>query len=352
MSRASSAASPSPSPRWDEDGYAAAGLLTRAQAVAGSGAGSGAGPGPGPSCGIGSGTRLSDAALAWRVDSRRWTRLHRGVYLTRTGPIDWHTRACAAVLAAGPEAALRGGSAAYAWGLVERPGRTIELLVPATRQVVAPPGIDVRRTRVPYVVRGMPPRVTVERTLVDLAQTLSTDELAAILARAIGDRLTTRERVLAELGSWARHGRRAIVRGMLSDVGDGAQGALEVRFVRGVLRAHGLPIGRAQVPLGELGGQIGGQIGELGGQISGQDSGQTGGHPGRQRMDRAFEAQRLLVELDGLRFHRGRALVTDRAKSRRAVAADWAVVRYGWEETVPHACATAAELELLLQARG
>jgi len=247
--------------------------------------------------------------------------------------------------------------------LVERPGRTIELLVPATRQVVAPPGIDVRRTRVPYVVRGMPPRVTVERTLVDLAQTLSTDELAAILARAIGDRLTTRERVLAELGSWARHGRRAIVRGMLSDVGDGAQGALEVRFVRGVLRAHGLPIGRAQVPLGELGGQIGGQIGELGGQIggqigelggqiSGQDSGQTGGHPGRQRMDRAFEAQRLLVELDGLRFHRGRALVTDRAKSRRAVAADWAVVRYGWEETVPHACATAAELELLLQARG
>jgi hypothetical protein len=61
---------------------------------------------------------LSDAAMQWRVTSRRWVRLHPGVFLTKPGHQDWEVAATAALLSTlsgAPEAdaALGGRSAAY-----------------------------------------------------------------------------------------------------------------------------------------------------------------------------------------------------------------------------------------------
>ena len=39
------------------------------------------------------GLGLTHRALRWRVDSGRWQRLHSGVYLMSSGPVDWITRA-------------------------------------------------------------------------------------------------------------------------------------------------------------------------------------------------------------------------------------------------------------------
>lgn len=69
---------------------------------------------------------LDDEFLRWRVQSRRWLRLHPGAYLTLPGKEGWRTSAFAVLLAAqstAPEAdvAFRADSAAHWWGLRRDP---------------------------------------------------------------------------------------------------------------------------------------------------------------------------------------------------------------------------------------
>ncbi|MBC7291890.1 MAG: type IV toxin-antitoxin system AbiEi family antitoxin domain-containing protein, partial [Actinotalea sp.] len=50
--------------------------------------------------------------VAHQVRTGRWQRLHQGVVVAHSGPVDWRTRAWAALLYAGPGAALSHASAA------------------------------------------------------------------------------------------------------------------------------------------------------------------------------------------------------------------------------------------------
>lgn len=61
---------------------------------------------------------------------------------------------------------------------------------------------------------------------------------------------------------------------------------------------------------------------------------------------------RVLVELDGVRYHQGAAMADDRLKSNRAAAMGWVILRFGWPETVARPCRTAAELAGLFWMRG
>jgi hypothetical protein len=94
---------------------------------------------------------LSDDVLRWRVTSRRWVRLHEGVFLTVPGRDDWRTTSWAALLAVDTStpaaAAYAGLGAAFLWGLRPRPPRVTELVVPHDRRVVAPADSTIRRTR-------------------------------------------------------------------------------------------------------------------------------------------------------------------------------------------------------------
>jgi hypothetical protein len=273
---------------------------------------------------------LTDRALAWRVESGRWQRLHSGVYLNRPGPIGWLTHASATVLACGPGAVLVDDSAAFLHQLVQSPGPVVCLAVPAARRVISPQGARVRRARaVESSGSRWPPRTGVEATVVDLAVTSSPDDLTALIGRCIQAGLTSADRLLRELSRRGRHRQRALVVEILADVRGGCESALEVRFLRDVLRRHGLPPGEGQYPLSAIDPELGGR-----------------------RADRAFVSERVLVELDGARFHQGAVLARDRFKSNRVSAFGWIVVRYGWPETVDQPCRTAVEFALLLRARG
>ncbi len=59
----------------------------------------------------------NDAQIERLIRRREWARVHRGVYVTHTGPLSWSQRAWAAVLFHDPSA-LDGRSALAAYGIL------------------------------------------------------------------------------------------------------------------------------------------------------------------------------------------------------------------------------------------
>ncbi len=122
-----------------------------------------------------------------------WRTLRRGVY-AHAGALDsWELRASAAVLAAGPGAALSGRSAAYVLRLLESRPQTIDVTVPFGRRgsngTHRARSLGETDTR---VINGL--RVTCgERTLIDLAGSVPVSTLEGALDRGLlAGRFTTR----------------------------------------------------------------------------------------------------------------------------------------------------------------
>jgi hypothetical protein len=116
--------------------------------------------------------------------------------------------------------------------------------VPTDFPVSSPSGARVRRSaRLDSRVDQLrwPWRTTVEDTILDLGATVPSDELFALLGRGFQRRLTSEQVVLSRLSERGRHPRRSLIVSVLSDVADGAESAMEVRYARDVERAHGLP---------------------------------------------------------------------------------------------------------------
>ena len=259
----------------------------------------------------------------------RWVRVHRGVFQTQPGRDDFWTTALAGHLACGPDAAWSHDTAAYRWGIISTPPRRIELLVPADHAVRAPSGCVVRRLhRLDQRVDPLrwPWLTTVEETVLDLAQTGSVDRMFAVLGRAFQRGLTDEEALLRRLDARAKHGRRALLVAVLADVGNGAESAMEVRYLRDVERAHGLPVGARQMAT----------------------------EPGRrQRHDVGYPEQRVLVELDGRLGHEARGdRVADGLRDRRSATTGWLTVRVFWRDVTTGTCALAAEMVTVLRSRG
>jgi predicted transcriptional regulator of viral defense system len=99
-------------------------------------------------------------------------------------------RSLAAVLAAGPDAALSYGSAGAHWGL--RPAKGSRLHVTTARQLRSRSNVQFHRDRLPRdevtVVRGVPV-TTVPRTLFDLAAVLDRHRLERAANEAEARRL-------------------------------------------------------------------------------------------------------------------------------------------------------------------
>lgn len=272
---------------------------------------------------------MTESALTWRLDRGTWVRVHAGVYLTTPGRDDWWTGAVAAHLACGSRAAWSRDTAAYAFGLVRRTPRLVELIVP--HDVVAPTlsGARVRRSR--RLGQRVDPlrwpwRTTVEETLLDLAEDGSVDETFALIGCAFQKRLTWEQALLSRLAARRRHPRRALLNEVLSDVADGAESAMEVRFVRDVERAHGLPVGRRQLP-----------------SVAG----------GAERHDVAYDEVCLLVELDSRLGHEGReARVRDGRRDQRGATVGWLTERVFWADVAVAPCDLAAELAAIFRVRG
>lgn len=272
---------------------------------------------------------MTPRQVEWLVASGRWRMVFRGVYITHMGPVEWLTRASAALLACGDGAALSHASAARVNGLTDRDPPGVEVLVPAHRRVVGRWAVVVRtRRNLDQAVHcgTWPPRTSIEDTVLDLAAASTADEAISWVARACQRRLTSPARLGSALSRRGRHRWGALLGLALVDVADGAESVLELRYVTGVERSHGLPAAARQ-----------------------RNSMRAGR---RWRDDNAYEQQRVLVELDGRLGHVGEGAFRDRSRDNGALLDGWVTLRFGWQDVTQRPCLVAADVATVLRDRG
>ena len=262
------------------------GILTRAQALA---------------------SGMTDEMIEANLVAGRWGRLFPGVYASFSGPPPRPAQLWAAVLRAGRDAVLSHETAAELAGLMDRPSAKIHVTVPSTRTIYRIPGVLVHRS-----VRGglsrhpsrTPPQTRVEETVIDLTQTARcVDDAMGWLARAVGARVTTTDRLRAAMLQRSRLRWRALLRSALEDVGTGCHSLLEIKYFRHVERAHGLPVADRQAVR--------------------QRSGR------REFDDVRYRAYRTWVELDGVAAHPQSERFRDMRRDNAFVEEGGAPLRYG-----------------------
>lgn len=282
------------------------GLVTRAQALGGG---------------------ISPKAIECHLATGRWVVVHPGVYLTTPGREGWDVRAMAALLWAGDGAALHLQSAGFSWALMRVEPPIVQVVVPAERRVRDTGGVAVSRSRhIPARTDSYawPHRTAVTETVFDLAIGHPVDRGVTLAARALDLSLCTTADLAASLRARARFPNRALLLETLTDVHAGSESAAEVRYVRDVERAHGLPSGRRQVPVGD-----------------------------GKRRDVEYDEFSLVVEIDGRLGHaRWADRQRDGRRDRGAAATGRLTVRVFWPDLVPSPCALAAEVGVILMTRG
>jgi very-short-patch-repair endonuclease len=278
--------------------------------------------------------QLLDAGLASQVIFRRlehgrWQQLYRGVYAVFTGPPPRETQLWAALLRAGPGAVLSHLSAAELHGLIDYPGESIFVTVPATRRLTAR-GIDVRMSgRIAEATQPgrEPPRTNLEETVFDLIELAVTfDDACGWITRAVGKRLTTDERLSAALKLRKKMRWRARLEDVLAAAGDGIHSVLEYRYLRDVERAHGLPRSRHQVRM-----VVDGKI---------------------VYRDAYYQDYKIAVELDGRLAHPEEERRRDRRRDNQAGADGILTTRYDWQDIRGRPCETALLQARILRRRG
>lgn len=196
---------------------------------------------------------ISLSQLDAQLAAHRWQTVGAVVVVMHNGPLTERQKRWAAVLNAGPGAALCARTAAEEAGLVGWEAEAIEVLVPRGRTVEALPAIPVKRHESrrfsPEHVHPsrVPPQTWAARSVLDAATWTSRARGAcALVAAAVQQRIVTPEQVIAELEGAGRIRHRRIMRSALLDVQGGAQALSEIDF--GLLcRRWGLPEPERQV---------------------------------------------------------------------------------------------------------
>jgi very-short-patch-repair endonuclease len=286
-----------------------AGVLSRQQAVA-------AGLGP--------------TVIDNRLRSGRWQRLQQGVYATFSGTMSREAVLWAALLRAGPAAALSHRTAAELHGLTSEQSSLIHITLPMTQRIAPIRGVVLHHSR-PFArdmhPTGSPPRTSVEDTALDLTQVSATFEDAfGWLCRAVGRRLTTPDRLRAALAARSRVRWRAELSIALGDLSAGVHSPLERRYVLNVERAHGLPLAQRQAFV-----LIGGK---------------------RRYLDNLYAEAKLAVELDGLAAHPPEQRWADSRRDNEIAGLGILTLHYTWRDVDAASCLTAGQVGALLTARG
>jgi very-short-patch-repair endonuclease len=247
---------------------------------------------------------LGPQAIKYRVRRGRLHAVQRGVYAVGRPQLTRHGVLIAAALGCGPDAVLSHDHAAEVLGIRRRRGGPIDVTVPGSHR--KRPGIRIHRARLPAAERtrrhGIPVTAPV-RTLVDLAQRLDDRELEAAVNEADRLDLVDPEGLREALaGMEGRHG-AARLRGLLDrrtiTVTDSE---LERRFLR-IVRAAGLPSPLTQCHLNGF------------------------------RVDFYWPKLGLIVETDGLRYHRTPGQQTsDRRRDQVHAAAGLTPLRFTHEQ--------------------
>lgn len=196
---------------------------------------------------------FSRQAVAHRVTSGKWRRMHWGVYATFSGPPRREAKLWAAVRRAGPGAMLSHQTAAEVHGLTDKVSARIHITVPANRRPAQHNpihGVVIHRSDHSSPQRLPPwqlPRTRIDHTVLDLIAAATTfDEAYSWLTRALAQNLVTEDMLRATLAARSRIRWRALLTEALADAGSGVHFPLERRYVRDVERAHGLPAAERQ----------------------------------------------------------------------------------------------------------
>ena len=290
-------------------------------------------------CGVFTRAQAARAGMPRRTVQRR---IQAGVWEPCTGPVlrlagsveSWRQRTWIAVLAGGSGAAASRYTALTLHGLRCFPDADIDVVVPHPRNVRAP-GVafhEVTDLRPVEVVRRRGIATTTPaRALVDCSGVMSVARLSRAFDDAVTTGITTADAVGDQLLALMRPGKRglagvATVLDRYSGAASVADSVAEAEFLRLVAGA-GLPHPATQLP-----------------------------HPSPQRpgnlVDFAWEAVRLIVEIDGRTWHSRMAdRLRDIERDRTAVAAGWQVMRIPVEHLRSDRAGVIADLASALAAR-
>jgi very-short-patch-repair endonuclease len=284
----------------------------------------------------GGGAGLTMEQMRNAVRYGQWQHLQRGVYAPFTGEPGRESQLWAAILRAGEWATLSHQTAAEWHGLLISPSEFIHITVPAGRNpakrtriegVVIHRSDSVYRTRHPVLT---PPCTRIEDTVLDLITTSRTiEEAYGWITRAVGSRRTTAERILAALALRTRLRWRRDIELALGEADRGAHSWLELRYVRGVERSHGLPRARRRVRTRQATGTI--------------------------YLDNLYEEYGVCVELDGTAAHPASEQWRDKRRDNyNLVREDILTLRFGFLDLRDRnrQCQTAAMVADLLRTRG
>ncbi|HVE67105.1 MAG TPA: type IV toxin-antitoxin system AbiEi family antitoxin domain-containing protein [Solirubrobacteraceae bacterium] len=272
---------------------------------------------------------LSARGVQKRAAAGRLHRLHRGVYAVGHPKVTLDGRRLAAVMAAGPKAALSHRSAAAVWGIRRGPETRIELTT-SDRGRKPPAGTRLHRVRTPLdaavASHNAIPVTTVARTLLDLADVLTGQALARAVHEAERRRILDMRELEATLTeAKGRRGRRKLTAALATRDQGPTRSVLEERFADLVARSD-LPSPRRNVHLHTRDRLI--------------------------EVDNLWAGEKLVVELDGAAAHRtARAFHEDRARDLALTAEGYAVVRLTWRNITEQPEGVMEELRSLLRAR-
>jgi len=207
---------------------------------------------------------LSKKAVERRIDSHRWRRVHRGVYLTYGGPITTAQRRWIAVLAGSPgpsltddtAACLGGVSALQVHGLQRITSMQIDLVVPADRRPTAPAGVVIHRSvDIDRHPASQPPTTTIGRAVIDAAVWARSDQQARlIIAASFQQRLTTEAEIRPVLDRMRTVPRHRLIATTVSDASGGSHTLGELALVT-IFRSARLPLPTRQAWFRDLAGK-------------------------------------------------------------------------------------------------
>ena len=236
----------------------------------------------------------------------RWRRARNGVFVVNGAPATWEQAALAAVLASGPEAVASHSTAGVLWGFPNVfHGVTFEVSTPRPRRV-RQPGVRVHRTvrflEMEHTTHKGLPVTSLARTLVDLSGSMSVDQLGIATDYARRElHLTLPQLQRCVAGLYPAPGRKptrihAVLRARLEHH-DESESGLEMRVLRAIVAA-GLP-----EPVQQHSVDVGGR---------------------RRRIDLAYPALGLAIEVDGWKHHAPRsAFDADRARDNELEIINW-----------------------------
>ena len=265
---------------------------------------------------------LSAASISRWASSARLHRIHPRVYAVGHKGLSTEGHLLAAVLYAGPGAALSHASAAHWWGLL--PHLPDPTNVTSSRRRRSLPDVSVHS--VPGLVRVMHkglPVTPVARTLLDFASVASLDRTRKAVAEADYLRLLDLD-AIGEIMGMGRAGSARLKKALELHRPEYARtlSPLEDLFLD-LCRRHRLPLPEVNMIVAD------------------------------HKVDALWRLQRVIVELDGRQAHGTDArMANDRDRELALRSAGYSVLRYSWRQVTQEPAAVAADVRGALRERG